>query len=339
MDEKKSLPIDGLDPEDAKKILEDLQKNKPVFDTAVLDNDAIFSATDEIADQASAAPAGPGKAVQKETQKEVKEMTEAPAPQAKKETASGASQNRPKQSAPVKKEAAAVKTSEENRPEGKNPMEEMQEKEKVNWGKELRDWVIAIAVAVALSLVIRNFVFTLVKVQGQSMEPTLQNADRLYVNRFFYTPKKGDVVIFVPESDPKRPYVKRVIATEGDSVYIDFNSGDVYVNDQLVDEPYIKEKTARSGSYIMSLVAKGEYGRETPIVVQPGHIFVMGDNRNNSKDSRELGQVPLEEVLGGAVFRFWPMDKFGSVHRDALATSCMPEDMLPLPEDGEYALG
>ncbi len=191
-------------------------------------------------------------------------------------------------------------------------------KKKVNWKKELRDWVIAIAIAVALALLIRNFVFTLVKVQGESMEPSLHNSDRLYVNRFFYQPKKGDVVIFVPASDPMRPYVKRVIATEGDSVYIDFTTGNVYVNDVLLSEPYIKEKTARNGSYIMSLMAKGEYGKQSPIVVQKGHIFVMGDNRNNSKDSRELGQIPLDEVMGGAAFRFWPLDSIGGVHQDAL---------------------
>ena len=199
-------------------------------------------------------------------------------------------------------------TFEENEPTSK----------KTNWVKELRDWIIAIVIAVAVALLVRNYVFTLVKVQGQSMEPTLHNADRLYVNRLFYTPEKGDVVIFVSESDPHRPYVKRVIGTAGDTVYIDFRTGDIFVNGQLVEEPYIKEETAMSGSYIMGLMASGQYGPDQPIVVEEGHIFVMGDNRNNSKDSRELGQIPLNEVLGGAVFRFWPVNDFGSVHRDAI---------------------
>ncbi len=196
--------------------------------------------------------------------------------------------------------------------------ENSSQKQKTNWVKELRDWVFAIVIAVVVALVVRNYVFTLVKVQGQSMEPTLHNADRLYVNRFFYTPEKGDVVIFVSESDPHRPYVKRVIGTAGDTVYIDFRTGDVFVNGKLIDEPYIKEETILSGSYIMSLMSSGQYGPDNPIVVKEGHIFVMGDNRNNSKDSRELGQIPLEEVLGGAVFRFWPLNDFGSVHRDAV---------------------
>lgn len=182
--------------------------------------------------------------------------------------------------------------------------------------KEIREWVVAIAIAVVAALLIRNFVFTLVKVQGESMSPTLSNNDRLYVNRFFYSPKKGDVVIFKPASDPDRPYIKRVIATEGDTVYIDFETGDIYVNGEVIDEPYIKEKTSRSGSYINKLIANGSYSKENPIVVEKNKIFVMGDNRNNSTDSRMIGQVPEDEIIGGAVFRFWPLGNFGSVNYD-----------------------
>lgn len=207
-------------------------------------------------------------------------------------------------------------------------MADSQNEKKLNWKKELRDWIVAILIAAALALVIREYVFTLVKVQGESMAPTLQNEDRLYLNRLFYTPEKGDVVVFKPASDPKRPYVKRVIATEGDTVYIDYENGDVYVNDVLTQEPYIAEKTELMGNYILSLMAKGEYSKDNPIVVQPGYIFVMGDNRNNSKDSRELGQIPLEEVMGGAVFRFWPLSNFGSVHRDAVNVSFNFKDSI-----------
>lgn len=186
----------------------------------------------------------------------------------------------------------------------------------VNIMKEIREWAIAIVIAVVVSLLIRNFVFTLVKVQGESMMPTLQNNDRLYVNRFFYSPQKGDVVIFKPASDPDRPYIKRVIATEGDTVFIDFETGDVYVNGNIIDEPYIKDRTTRSGEYINGLIANGQYSKDNPIVVEKNKIFVMGDNRNNSKDSRMIGQVPEDELIGGAVFRFWPLGHFGSVSYD-----------------------
>ena len=188
---------------------------------------------------------------------------------------------------------------------------------KTNWVKELRDWVVSILIAVIVAFVVREYVFTLVKVQGQSMEPSLHNNDRLYVNRFFYTPDKGDVVIFTPATDPKRPYVKRVIATEGDTVYIDFRTGKVYVNDQLLEEEYIYEETREIGTYIADLMKKGQYSKTDPIIIQPGYIFVLGDNRNNSKDSRHLGPVPIDEVMGGAVFRFWPVNNMGTVHQEA----------------------
>ena len=88
---------------------------------------------------------------------------------------------------------------------------------------------------------------------------------------------------------------------------------------------FIKDKTKLSGSYINSLIKQGKYGPDNPIVVEKGHVFAMGDNRNNSKDSREIGQVPLDEIMGGAVFRFWPLDSLGSVHRDAKYASQLPE--------------
>ncbi len=203
---------------------------------------------------------------------------------------------------------------------------------KVNWIKELRDWVVAILIAVVVATVVREYVFTLVKVQGQSMEPSLHNNDRLYVNRFFYTPEKGDVVIFKPKSDPNHPYVKRVIATGGDTVYIDFNTGKVYVNDEIIKEDYIKEPTRAKGDYILSLIKEDKYSRDNPIVIQPGYIFAMGDNRNNSKDSRHLGPVPVEEIMGGAVFRFWPLNDIGTMHNDAETVSFMVD------VDGETGL-
>lgn len=210
-----------------------------------------------------------------------------------------------------------------------NIIDDKEDKEKTNWKKELFDWIVAIVLAVAVALVVRNFVFTLVKVQGASMEPSLHENDRLFVNRLFYTPEKGDIVIFTPASDPKRPYVKRVIATEGDTVYIDEKEGKVYVNGELLDEPYINEKTHTVGSYIRNLMLAGKYGKDSPIVVPAGHIFAMGDNRNHSKDSREIGPVPVEEIMGGAVFRFWPLDSIGTVHDDAEKVSLM-NDAYPV---------
>lgn len=185
-----------------------------------------------------------------------------------------------------------------------------------NFKKEIWEWFQAIVIALVVAFLLKNYVLTLAKVQGESMEPTLQNSDRLYVNRVAYTPQKGDVVIFEPATDPGRPYIKRVIATAGDTLYIDFSTGDVYVNGEVIDEPYIKETTELRGSYIEALMMTGNYGKENPIEIQDGYFWAMGDNRNASKDSRELGQIPVDEVIGHAVFRFWPLNNMGTLDCD-----------------------
>ncbi|KAI4453036.1 developmentally regulated gtp-binding protein-related [Holotrichia oblita] len=136
-----------------------------------------------------------------------------------------------------------------------------------------------------------------VNVDGQSMEPTLHHADRLYVNRFMYTPQKGDIIIFRPESDPTRPYVKRVIATAGDKIYIDFDKGTVELNGKVIDEPYIKDDTRLKENYIETLRANGKYSRENPLVIEEGYVFAMGDNRNNSRDSRAIGPIPINTIM------------------------------------------
>ncbi len=207
---------------------------------------------------------------------------------------------------------------ENNKNEEIEIVDDCSEQEKgFNWRREVLDWISSILIALVVAFLLRNYVLTLAKVQGESMEPTLQNNDRLYVNRLMYEPEKGDVLIFTPSSDPGRPYIKRVIATEGDTVYIDFISGDVYVNDEIIDEPYIKSETRLSGSYIEKLRQNGEYSRENPIVVEKDKYFVMGDNRNASKDSREIGQVPKKEIVGHAIFRFWPVSNMSTLDYEA----------------------
>lgn len=177
------------------------------------------------------------------------------------------------------------------------------------WTKELIDWVVVIVVALVISFLLSTFVLKFARVQGASMENTLYNNDMLYVNKLMYKPEKGDVVIVKAEDfTPDEPYwVKRVIATEGDTLYINFTTGDVYVNDEIIDEPYIAEKTKLKGKYINELGAN--YSRENPIVIGEGEVFVMGDNRNHSRDSRNEGPIPVEKIEGHAVFRFWPLSE------------------------------
>ena len=164
-------------------------------------------------------------------------------------------------------------------------------------GKEIKDWVVSIAAAVVIALLIRTFIVELYVVDGPSMRPTLQHEERLIVNKFIYyvrSPLKGEILIFRYPRDPSRDFIKRVIATAGDTIEI--KEGRVYVNDQLLNEDYILEKT------------RTEYPKTT---VPDGTIFVMGDNRNNSEDSRfaDVGFVPLNLIKGKAVMIFWPTDE------------------------------
>ncbi len=176
-------------------------------------------------------------------------------------------------------------------------------------GKEIFEWVQAIVVAIVIAMAIRTFVFTLVNVDGQSMEPTLHDRDRLVVTRLAYTPEKGDIIIFRPDCDPDRPYVKRVIAMPGETIDINPETGDVSVNGEILDEPYIKERIRTFGTVSF------------PAVVPENHVFVMGDNRNHSKDSRsqDVGMVSYESIIGKANFRFWPFSDWGTLYENESA--------------------
>ncbi|EGO63123.1 signal peptidase I [Acetonema longum] len=163
-------------------------------------------------------------------------------------------------------------------------------------GQEVKDWLISILIAVVLAFFIRSFIVELYMVEGPSMRPTLVNSERLVVNKFIYRfkePQRGEVIVFRYPRDPSRDFIKRVIGVAGDKIEI--RDGQVFLNGQLQNENYILERTR--GSY--------------PLVTIPqGHIFVMGDNRNNSEDSRfrDVGFVPLDLVKGKAMVVFWPLD-------------------------------
>ena len=193
----------------------------------------------------------------------------------------------------------------------------VEEEQPVTVTESCYEWLHTLVTSIVMVVILLTFVFRLVVVDGASMMDTLYDKDQIFVTNFCYTPQCGDVVVISKGAQLDKPIIKRVIATEGDTVYIDFRTGDVYVNDEVIDEDYIKDETREKGSYITELIKNGNYSKESPIVIQPGYIFVMGDNRNNSKDSRHLGPVPIDEVMGGAVFRFWPLSDAGSVHRDA----------------------
>ena len=164
--------------------------------------------------------------------------------------------------------------------------------------EEIKDWIISIVVAVALALFIRHFIVELYVVDGPSMRPSLASEERLVVNKFIYDfrpPAKGEILVFSYPRDTSRDFIKRVIATPGDTIEI--HDGKVMVNDEVLTENYILEHT------------RTEYPKAT---VPPDSIFVMGDNRNNSEDSRfaDVGFVPYKLIKGKAMLVFWPLNTF-----------------------------
>ena len=190
--------------------------------------------------------------------------------------------------------------SENNQPQ---TAPESAEERSVRTRMEVYDWVQCIVFALVACITVFVFFFRTIDVVGHSMEPTLQEGDKLIVTRLFYTPKYGDIVVLRKESFNEQPIVKRIIATEGQTVDIDFDEGIVYVDDQPLDEPYIAEKTTRPIDF------------DGKVTVPEGCVFVMGDNRNKSTDSRDaaIGMVDTRYIIGHEIIRLFPLNKFGFV--------------------------
>ena len=167
----------------------------------------------------------------------------------------------------------------------------------------LYDWVSAAIFALVLVTLVFSFCFRIVEVDGSSMNPTLWDAERLITSRIAYTPQRGDIVII--NRYTKEPLVKRIVAVGGDRLRIDEDGGGVYVNGEKLDGPYTQGVT-----YPL-------YSGTEQQVVPEGCVFVMGDNRQNSTDSRymeEVGFVKESDLIGKAVFRFLPLSRFGGLY-------------------------
>ncbi|KQU60391.1 signal peptidase I [Rossellomorea marisflavi] len=177
------------------------------------------------------------------------------------------------------------------------------EKEKSEW----REWTKALGIALILVIVIRYFLFAPIVVDGLSMTPTLHNGDRMIVSKFG-TPDRFDIVVFhAPE---RKDYIKRVIGLPGDK--IEYKDDTLYINGKAYEEPYLKDSKAalQEGLLTDDFTLDEIIDQET---VPDGEIFVMGDNRRYSKDSRHIGTVPLEEVVGITSVVVWPIKDMGMV--------------------------
>jgi signal peptidase I len=167
-------------------------------------------------------------------------------------------------------------------------------------------WVRDLAFSILIAVVLIVFIYQPVKVEGTSMQPGLDDNERIFINKFTYKlnlgdVRRGDTVVFWYPKDTTKSYIKRVVGLPGDRIRID--RGQVFVNGAPLNEEYVAERYRD-----MSTWADGQ---EVP--VPRNEYFVLGDHRNSSSDSRAWGFVPRENIYGKAVFVYWPLDKMGRV--------------------------
>ena len=161
----------------------------------------------------------------------------------------------------------------------------------------LRDILETILPALLIVLVVNVFLAQATRVEGQSMEPNLHNNQRLIIEKISYrlhSPSRGDIVVIKMENRHSDPLIKRVVGLPGETIEI--RDGHVYINGEKLNEPYLEQLT---------------YGNTGPHVIVPGYIFVLGDNRGASNDSRSFGEVKIASIVGRAWFRYWPLDEIG----------------------------
>lgn len=170
---------------------------------------------------------------------------------------------------------------------------------------EVYDWLQTIVSALLVSILILSFFFRTIRVIGPSMQPSFYDADRVIISSMFYEPKQGDVVIVRKLAFQEDPIIKRVIAVGGQTVKIDFQQGIVYVDGKALDEQYIAAPTHNALDF------RGE------VTVPENCVFIMGDNRNDSTDSRYsiIGCVDKRYILGKVLFRYYPLNKFGAINK------------------------
>lgn len=181
---------------------------------------------------------------------------------------------------------------------------EKTEKEK----NELWEWTKALLIAFAIAAFIRYFLFTPIVVDGDSMMPTLENGDRMIVNKFNYKigePDRFDIVVFhAPE---QKDYIKRVIGVPGD--FVEYKDDQLYINGEPIDEPYLDAYKAEISEGNLT----GDFSLKdidpSLDVIPEGYVFVMGDNRRFSKDSRHIGIVDQKEIIGNTNIIFWPLNE------------------------------
>lgn len=191
----------------------------------------------------------------------------------------------------------------------------------MNKNRKIVTSILELIEIMSMSIVVVILVFTFIgrlsTVDGSSMNNTLTDGDRVIITNLFYTPQNGDIIVF-QQADGyfKTPLVKRVIAKGGDTLRIDFSSWKVYVNGELVDEPYVNKdmfNSMKSEDYFS--VYKQYLDVTGTMTIPEGYVFAMGDNRNHSSDSRYEGVklVSVNDIMGKLILRIAPISEFGKV--------------------------
>lgn len=173
---------------------------------------------------------------------------------------------------------------------------------KISFKRELFQWLATIAVAIVLSFGIRTYVFAKTVVDGPSMMPTLENNDNNFVEKISLltsTFKQGQIIIFDSENSKHDTFVKRVIGVPGDEVEI--TKGKVYVNGEELNEPYLKANTITKGGPFLKVNQK--------LKIEKGFVFVLGDNREVSDDSRYFGPIKISQIQGHVILRIYPFNQ------------------------------
>ncbi len=198
--------------------------------------------------------------------------------------------------------------------EVQDEIEEETKKPSFSFKNELFDWLEILITAIILLVVLFSFVFKVVTISGRSMQNTLLHGEKVIISNLGYEPKRGDIVVIsrnannlTNSADADTAIIKRIIATEGQVVDIDFQSGTVYVDGVALKEEYTKSPTNLRGDV------------DFPVVVKAGCVFVLGDNRNDSTDSRNSsigdgGMVDTRYILGKALYRIFPLNGFGGLY-------------------------
>ena len=178
---------------------------------------------------------------------------------------------------------------------------------RADWIREGKEWAQSIVVALVLTLIIRTFVIQAFKIPSGSMRPTLMEGDKLFVNKYtyrFHPPQRGDIIVFKYPQDPKKDFIKRLAAFENETVEI--KDGKIFVDGKVLADPatfgkfYYYNHDPFGGPHEQVRIPKDAY-------------FVLGDNSANSTDSRFWGFVPKANLVGKAVFRWWPVRKIGTL--------------------------